>query len=301
METREAQKKFLDYIGTEKGYSPHTLLAYHYDTEKLIAFLSAQNISIIEQVDRFHLTDFIRSLEESLKLQVSSRARTVATLKSFFDFLILKEIISYNPASFISQPKVPRKLPYFLSENDSRSLLRAILRTATEWYRIRDYCIASLFLNTGVRLSELCGIQLADLNVEDKSIRIIRKGNKEAFVYLDEDTGGFLTKWVKFRQRYRNANSLQHVFISKWGRPISPATVIELIKAYSVRSGIVKNGNRPFTPHKLRHSFATRLLSKGENLRTVQELLGHTSISSTQIYTHVSQPELRTSIERNRL
>lgn len=299
MEIREAQKRFLEYITSEKGYSQNTHLAYRFDTDKLLAFLSKQNITTVDQVDRFHLTDFIRSLEESQSLQITSRARIVATVKSFFGFLAAKEIVSHDPASFISQPKVPRKLPYFLTENDSRALLRTILRTATEWYRVRDYCIASLFLNTGIRLSELCGIQLADLNVDDKSIRVVRKGNKEAYVYFDEDTLGFLTRWLKFRHRYRNAETLSHVFLSKWGRPISPANVIEQIKGYSVKAGIVKNGNRPFTPHKLRHSFATRLLSRGENLRTVQELLGHTSISSTQIYTHIVQEELRKSVEKN--
>lgn len=167
MEIKEAQKRFLDYITSERGYSPNTQLAYRYDTDKLIAFLSGQNISTVDQIDRFHLTDFIRSLEES-QIQVSSRARIVASMKSFFNFLLRKEIISVDPASFISQPKVPRKLPYFLTENDSRALLRTILRTATEWYRVRDYCIASLFLNTGIRLSELCGIQQSDLNLDDK-------------------------------------------------------------------------------------------------------------------------------------
>ena len=197
MEIREAQKRFLEYITSEKGYSQNTHLAYRFDTDKLLAFLSKQNITTVDQVDRFHLTDFIRSLEESQSLQITSRARIVATVKSFFGFLISKEIIAHDPASFISQPKVPRKLPYFLTENDSRALLRTILRTATEWYRVRDYCIASLFLNTGIRLSELCGIQLADLNLDDKSIRVIRKGNKGGLRLLRRGHAGILNQMVK--------------------------------------------------------------------------------------------------------
>ena len=139
------------------------------------------------------------------------------------------------------------------------------------------------------------------MNLDDKTIQIIRKGNKQAYIYIDDDTAASLNRWMKLRASYVNASKLEHLFLSKWGRPISVAAVIELVKAYSIRAGIVRNGSRAPTPHKLRHSFATRLLTQGEDLRTVQELLGHKSISSTQIYTHITQPQLRDATVRHRI
>jgi integrase/recombinase XerD len=300
LQVREAQREFLRYITEEKGFGLNTQLAYQHDTNRLVQYLEKENIFSIKEIDRFHLSDFIRSIENE-GLAVTSRARTVATLKSFFKYLFEKQIISQNPTSFITQPKIPLRLPQYLSTNESRMLLRAILRTASPWYQMRDYCIGALFLNTGLRLSELCNIKLTDLNPEEKSIRIIRKGNKEAYIYYDNDTAGFLKRWIQFRTNYKEAASQEHLFLSKWGRPICVSTVIEMVKKYSTLSGIVKNGARPFTPHKLRHSFATRLLSNGENIRVVQELLGHKSVVSTQIYTHVSKSALKETIEKQHL
>ena len=300
MQTRAAQKEFLRYITEEKGFGINTRLAYQHDTNKLVLYLEKENVASLEEIDRFHLSDFIRSIENE-GLAVTSRARAVATLKSFFKYLSEKQLISQNPASFITQPKIPLRLPQFLTTNESRSLLRTILKTATRWYQTRDYCIAALFLNTGLRLSELCNVKLKDLNLDERAIRIVRKGNKEAYISFDSDTAGFLKRWIQFRKNYRGATVQEHLFISKWGRPICVCTVIEMIKAYSIRAGVVKGSDRAITPHKLRHSFATRLLANGENLRTVQELLGHSSLVSTQIYTHISKASLKEAVEKQHI
>jgi len=295
MEVEEAKKAFLEFLRYEKNYSPKTILAYTSDLKHFIIFLKKQQIPKVEEIDRFHISDHIKELEEK-GLKASSRGRAIAAIRSLFKFLSLKQIISHDPCAFVSQPKIPKRVPVYLSENDSRTFLRTILRIATPFYKIRDYTIALLFLNTGIRLSELYSIRLLDLDLSEKQIRIFRKGNKEAVIFLDDDLISFLKRWLKLRKKYKNAENLDSVFLSKWGRPLGASTIIEMIKMYSIRAGIVRNGNRAPTPHKLRHSFATRLLSKGENLRTVQELLGHSSITSTQIYTHVSQSNLRKAI-----
>jgi site-specific recombinase XerD len=294
----EAQAMFLRYLQIERGFSQNTVLAYQFDTAKLIQFFTEKGLSKIDEIDRFHLRDFIEDLERK-GLQPSSRARIVASTRSFFKYLLTTGQINENSAALLSQPKIPTKLPVFLTEADSRVLLRTILRIGQKRVSLRDFCIVSLFLNTGMRLSELCSICLGDVNLTEKTIRITRKGNKQAYVYLDNDTAASLNRWIKLRGSFKDAAKSDYLFLSKWGRPISTATVIELVKAYSVRAGLVRNG-RPPTPHKLRHSFATRLL-QSENIRTVQELLGHKSISSTQIYTHLSQPQLRDATVRNRV
>ena len=296
MELQSAQNEFLKYIRLEKAFSENTSLAYKADTSKLISFLQKEGIKTIEEADRFHLTDFTRSLDG---LQVSSKSRAIAVIRSFFSFLRERELLTNNPAEFISQPKIPRKMPVFLSEDDSRTLLRTVLRTATVFYKIRDYSIITLFLNTGIRLSELCGIRIGDVDFAAQQIRIVRKGNKEAYIYLDESVISFLKRWLKDRRRYQNHDKTDSLFLSKWGRGIGGATIIEMVKKYAVCAGLVKDGGHQITPHKLRHSFGSRLLSRGENLRTIQELLGHSSITSTQIYTHVTEINLRKTIEKH--
>jgi site-specific recombinase XerD len=296
MELQSAQNEFLKYIRLEKAFSENTFLAYKAETSKLIFFLQKESIKTIEEADRFHLTDFTRSLDG---LQMSSKSRAIAVIRSFFSFLRERELLPANPAEFISQPKIPRKMPVFLSEDDSRTLLRSVLRTATAFYKMRDYTIITLFLNTGIRLSELCGIKIGDVDFAAQQIRIIRKGNKEAYIYLDESVISFVKRWLKDRRRYKNYDKTDSLFLSKWGRKIGGATVIEMVKKYAVCAGLIKDGGHQITPHKLRHSFGSRLLSRGENLRTIQELLGHSSITSTQIYTHVTEINLRKTIEKH--
>lgn len=296
MDLQSAQNEFLKYIRLEKAFSENTFLAYKAETSKLISFLKKENIKTIEEADRFHLTDFTRSLDG---LQVSSKSRAIAVIRSFFGFLRERELLPSNPAEFISQPKIPRKVPVFLSEDDSRSLLRTVLRTATPFYKMRDYAIITLFLNTGLRLSELCGINISEIDFAAQQIRITRKGNKEAYIYLDESMISFLKRWLKDRRRYKNSDKTDFLFLSKWGKRICGATVIEMVKKYVVCAGLIKDGCHQITPHKLRHSFGSRLLSRGENLRTIQELLGHSSITSTQIYTHVTEINLRKTIEQH--
>jgi site-specific recombinase XerD len=296
MELQSAQNEFLKYIRLEKAFSENTFLAYKAETSKLISFLQKESIKTIEEADRFHLTDFTRSLDG---LQVSSKSRAIAVIRSFFSFLRERELLPFNPAEFISQPKIPKKMPVFLSEDDSRVLLRVVLRTATAFYKMRDYAIITLFLNTGIRLSELFGIRIGDMDFSAQQIRIRRKGNKEAYIYLDENVISIIKRWLKDRRRYKNNDKTDFLFLSKWGRRISGATVIEMVKKYAVCAGLIKDGGHQITPHKLRHSFGSRLLSRGENLRTIQELLGHSSITSTQIYTHVTETNLRKTIEKH--
>ncbi|MBL8026105.1 MAG: tyrosine-type recombinase/integrase [Fibrobacteres bacterium] len=295
MELQNAQSEFLKYIRLEKAFSENTFLAYKAETGKLISSLQKEGLITIEEVDRFHLTDFTRSLD---MLQISSKSRAIAVIRSFFGFLRELELLQTNPAEFISQPKIPRKMPVFLSEEDSRALLRTVLRTATPFYKMRDYTIIALFLNTGIRLSELCGIRVRDLDLITPQICITRKGNKQAYIYLDESLVSFVKRWLKDRRGYKNSEKSDFLFLSKWGNQICGATVIETVKKYAIFAGLVKDGGHQITPHKLRHSFGSRLLSKGENLRTIQELLGHSSITSTQIYTHITEINLRKTIER---
>lgn len=279
---------FMDYLEVQKGYSPRTIKAYKDDILKFKAFLLEEGIQSLEAVDSITIRGFMaKSLQTGLSRR--SMARKLSSLRSYYQFLIRREIISINPMELIHIRREPNALPDFLDIEETNQLLND---QENHPLSLRNQAIVALFLSTGIRLSELVNLQWEQFNFFEKSILIHGKGNKDRIVFFDQDTETLLlsySKQVRDRVMAENGQSHNYLFINHRGGQIT-ARGVELIVAQKGRRLA-----RPKTlhPHMLRHTFATHLLNFGADLRTVQILLGHDEVKTTQIYTHVSRAHLK--------
>jgi integrase/recombinase XerD len=283
----EAQiRSFLNYLRVEKGLSANTIQAYRRDMEKFAAFAAKEKIRA-QQINRGHVVDFLRSLYLR-KLDSRSVARHLVTIRHFFRFAFAEGIIQEDPASTIQAPKFRQALPEFLSVEEVDRLLEQPDTSTT--VGLRDKAMIELLYSTGLRVSELCGMKTADVQMETGYLRCIGKGNKERLVPVGRRALDTIQEYMKkSRPEILGEQTSPYLFAGRSGRPMNRIMFWKLLGAYGRKAGLRKT----LSPHMLRHSFATHLLDRGADLRSVQMMLGHSDIATTQIYTHVVEERLK--------
>jgi integrase/recombinase XerD len=277
-------ESFLDYLRVEKGLSPNTLIAYRNDLEKLSRFADENGRSLLS-IERDDLKKFIQHLHES-GLEARSIARALVTVRSLYKFLVLDGHLNRDPSANLDTPKSWQSLPKFLISEEVDRLLDTP-DVATD-LGLRDKAMLEVLYATGLRVSELVALKLSDLNLDMGFLLTLGKGSKERTVPLGQSAINWTKKYLTVRSRLLGKKSSSHLFINAKGQPLSRQSFWKLIVGYGEKAGI---GH--ITPHLLRHSFATHLLENGADLRSVQMMLGHSDISTTQIYTHITNERLR--------
>jgi integrase/recombinase XerD len=279
-------RTFLNCLRVEKGLSDNTIQAYRRDMEKFAAFAATRKVGA-KEIQRGDVVDFLGTLYRK-GLDSRSVARHLVTIRHFFRFALLEGYVQDDPAATIESPRFRQSLPEFLSlEEVDRLLAQPDLR---EVVGIRDRAMIELMYSCGLRVSELCGLRLADLQAEAGCLRCVGKGNKERLVPVGRKALEAVQRYLRVsRPKLLGERTSRHLFLSQTGTPINRIGYWKLLGEYGRRAGLRK----ALTPHMLRHSFATHLLDRGADLRSVQMMLGHSDISTTQIYTHVVEERLK--------
>lgn len=299
---QEAITLFLKHIRFERNYSPHTIRSYTADLVEFLAYLGGPDTELApEQIDHITIRDFLSQLYEKGNGK-SSVSRKLATVRSFFRFLYREGRISQNPARLVRTPKVPRKAPRFLTINEVETILGLPERTTERG--VRDAAMLELLYATGLRVSELVSLNVEDCSLDQQLVRIRGKGRKERISPFGDKAaqaiGDYLATRSRLLQKTRRTDEPNALFLNLKGRRITTRSVQRILEDYMRRSSSRLNVH----PHLFRHSFATHLLNRGADLRSIQELLGHENLSTTQIYTSLAIDELletyRTSHPRAR-
>ena len=278
---------FLSYLRVEKALSQNTIDAYRRDLEKFSAFATERGLEKAPQVKRADVVDFLASLYLR-KLDARSVARHLVSLRQFFRFLLSEELIPEDPVVTVESPKFRKSLPQFLSvEEVDRLLAQPDVSSALG---LRDKAMIELLYSAGLRVSELCNLAVDDLHVDAGSLRCIGKGNKERLVPVGKRALAVLQLYIKkARPEILGEHTSKYLFIIRKGNKLDRIAFWKNLALYGRKAGLRK----ALTPHMLRHSFATHLLDRGADLRSVQMMLGHSDISTTQIYTHVVEERLK--------
>lgn len=278
---------FLTYLTAVKGLSKNTLESYGRDILKLAVFLEGKDITHIDQVGYKHILDFLTYLKEQ-GLNTRSTSRTLISVRQFFKFLLAEKFIESDPTFLIRTPKIKMGLPETLSLEDVEKLLSSPDESSPEG--IRDKSMLEVLYATGIRVSELVELGLNDVNFELGYIIAYGKGSKQRIVPIGEKAKIKLREYLDTsRPRLLKSRTSPHLFVTRLGRKMTRQGFWKIIKAYSRKSGLTKK----ISPHTLRHSFATHLLERGADLRAIQVMLGHSDISTTQIYTHIERERLK--------
>ena len=269
--------EFLNYIEIEKGLSYNTSLAYERDISSFVDFCDTD----ISSVTKLHVSSFILHLKEQ-KLSQTSISRKISAIKSFFKWACANEYVKNNPISFIEQAKIPKHLPKVLSETEITSLEHLSLN-------LFEKVVVELLYSCGLRVSELCDLQLNNINLKSQHIICVGKGSKERLVPFGKFAKELIIEYLEIRENIVETYGLStnKVLLQQDGRETNRQDVYRLIHSLG------KKLNRDISPHTLRHTFATHLLDNGADLRIVQELLGHSNVSTTQLYTHISKKRLK--------
>ncbi len=285
--------EFLEYIKDIRRYSDHTIRNYRIDLFQFIKYLYKVDTSLLVlDIDKEHIKEYMFSMHAK-KMSDKSIARKVATLKSLFNYMSKNNIINRNILASITTPKVSKKLPHLLTEKEIEKLFSIDLDNDEI---LMEMCILELFYATGIRISELASIKLSNVDIHDKTIKVLGKGNKERIVVLGQSS-------IKMLNQYMNIFCEQsQVFLfgsliktRKKTSHISEKAIYNITKKHLKR---ISNDEK-LSPHSLRHSFATHLLQAGADLMSVKELLGHESLSSTQIYTHVQLEKMKKDYKKS--
>ena len=307
---------FLNYLETIKGKSPNTISGYKIDLQLFFRFMKVYkenlndlsleleeiNISDVDEkfINTIKLTDiyaFLSFVEKERNNSTYARARKVATLKSFYKFLYGKaKVIIDNPTLELESPKISKRHPVYLTLEQSLQLLSSLDKSNLNYYR--DYCILTLFLNCGLRLSELCSIEIN--KIKNDTLTIVGKGNKERTIYLNDACIKAINDYLSKRDNSKvPEENKKYLFLSNRNKPINKRTVELLVKKHINTAELLDNN---YTPHKLRHTAATLMYKHGNvDIRSLQNILGHENISTTQIYTHIDDDKLREAVRSNPL
>jgi len=281
--------QFMAYLEIERNYSPNTVSSYRTDLLDFKKFLSDVNGSLpsIREIDRLTIRSYLANLQER-QLARSSVLRKLSSIRSFFKYLCQRGHLDVDPTATLATPKAQRKLPEFLESSEVEALLEA--PDAGTTIGLRDRAILELLYSTGMRVSELLSLDLTDLDRQTALVKVRGKGKKERLLPVGSVAISALENYLAYRHELGGGKSAQAIFLSQRGTRIPDRkSILRRIKKYAQAAGIQKN----ITPHTLRHTFATHMLNAGADLRSVQELLGHASLSTTQIYTHVTRERLK--------
>ena len=281
-------KSFSTYLRIERSLSTNTIESYSNDLNKLSDFLTPKSISATK-VRLNDLKDFISSISEILS--VTSQSRIISAIKSFYKFLLIENLIQTDPSENLVSPKIGRKLPNVLTIEEINLIINSV---ESNNVGIRNRAIIEIIYGCGLRVSELTNLLLSNLFLKQGYIKIVGKGNKERLSPIGslaiDSLNDFLTNvrpGLKINNKF-----FDHVFINNRGTSLSRSMIFKMIKKYTLKANIKKD----ISPHSLRHSFATHLVEGGANLRAVQEILGHSSITTTEIYTHLDSDYLRSNL-----
>ena len=275
---------FLNHLATEKGASEHTTKNYGIDLREFVKFIAEKEFKDLTYLDIRSFLAFLKTREYSK----SSISRKLACLRSFFKYLVRENILTQNPAAGIATPKKEKRLPSFMNPDEITKLLDAPAKNS--WEEKRDKAILEMLYSSGLRVSELAGLNHDDLDFFGGLVRVRGKGKKERIVPVGQAALNSLRAYWDMKAPREVANAIKKpLFISRIGSRLTDRSVRRMILKYVKRTGLGKE----ISPHTFRHSFATHMLDRGADLRSVQELLGHANLSTTQIYTHVTTQRLK--------
>ncbi len=278
--------KFMNYLSIEKNYSLHTIRSYATDLKGFGNFLDSRGTKDIKKVDYFLLRKFLSLLSEK-KMGKRTVSRKISTLKSFFKFMLREGLVKNNPASSLIYPRLDKPLPKFLTEKEVRDILK--LPKGGKFLDLRDKAILEFLYSTGARVAEMVSLKQEKVDFISGIAKVKGKGRKERLLPLGEPALKSLKNYLD--KRIDNNSSL---FVNKRGGTLTDRGVRDIVYKYMRKAALVLR----ISPHTFRHSFATHLLDRGANLRSVQELLGHSSIATTQIYTHLTIDSLKRVYEK---
>ena len=278
--------EYKKYLLIDKKYSDNTILSYMNDLKKFEKFVK-KNIIEVNKNDILKFIEF-----ERLNEDISSVAHSLTVIRNFYNFLIIENVIKDNPTNNIDSPKLKKRLPVVLSKEEIDNLLNIELNNK---YDYRNKAMLELMYATGMRISELINIKMEDINLNNSCVIVNGKGNKERKIPFDEITTYYLDKYInEYRKQFlKKINN--YLFLNCFGEKISRQAFFKTIKSLAIKKDIKKN----FSPHSLRHSFATHMVENGADLRSVQTLLGHSDISTTQIYTNISNKFIKENYEKS--
>ena len=258
----------------ERAMSQNTVASYCSDVEKFLKFYDGR----LEDASVADVEEYLQSREG---LSERSQARVLSSLRSFFDWLVMEKLLKDNPCDRVDGPKIGRYLPNVLSEEEVAALIDSV--EVSGWQGLRDRAILEVLYGCGLRVSEAVGLKISCLYFKEGFIRVIGKGNKERLVPIGDVAIAAVEEYLEARRVPADSESSDVLFLNRFGRSLSRVSMFTMIKAQALAAGIRKE----ISPHTFRHSFATHLLEHGADLRIVQEMLGHESISTTEIYTHI--------------
>lgn len=312
---------FLQYSLTYKNKSPESVNQYNSDLTMFLRYMKYHfhlskekeltdikiNDFTLEQLSKIKQEDihsFISYLSINRKCGPATCARKISTIRIFFKYLtITAKVLKENPAQYLETPKLNKRLPKYLTQTDSEKLLNVSYNDDSNINKSRDFAIITLFLNCGLRLSELVGINISDIKFDEKKMTVIGKGNKERTIYLNDACIDAIENYLKDRPKEGikndSKNSDKALFVSSYRQRISKRTVENIVSKELARAGL---DTTKYSTHKLRHTAATLMYQEGHvDIRALQELLGHQSISTTEIYTHVNNEQVRQAVNSNPL
>lgn len=278
--------KFIDELQYEKNYSKLTIDGYLKDLDLFLEYLNENDIKNYKDIEYQDIRLYINYLY-NLKYNNKTISRHISSLRSFFKYLKTNNIIDDNPCILVSNPKLDKKLPKYLSYEDIEKLLNAF--DNNNYIGLRNSTILEMLYSTGIRVSEITNIEINDISLSSKTIKIIGKGNKERIAYFGTKCYNLLNLYLKNSYPKININNLDYLFLSKTGKKINDREIRTIVDSAAKIAGI----DMKISPHVLRHTYATHMLSEGADLRSVQELLGHENLSTTQIYTHLTNEKIR--------
>ncbi len=285
---KETIENFINYLSVERGLAQNTLLAYRLDLQKYSKHLSEKQITSVLEVKREHVTEFILAQKQQ-GLSTTTICRSLAAVKMFHRFLVREHLAPTDPTNLVETPKLWKRVPDVLSQAEIDAMIRAALGKKPQ--QIRDHAILELFYASGMRVSELSQLKVENVNLQVGYVRCWGKGSKERVIPIGMRSRESIKKYCdSARQRLLKSHLSSDLFVSRLGKKMTRQSIWQIIKDYAKKANIKK----VIKPHTLRHTFATHLLQHGADLRSVQEMLGHADIATTQIYTHVDRDRLKT-------
>lgn len=278
--------KFIEEIKYEKNYSELTVKGYETDLYMFLEYLNENDIKTYKNIDYQKIRDYISYLYE-LDYNNKTICRHISAIRSFFKYLKINNYIDDNPCTLVSNPKLDKRLPKYLNFEEIEKLLNAF--DNNNYLGLRNSLILELLYSTGIRVSEITNIKLKDISLSNKTIIIDGKGNKQRIVYFGNICLNLLKKYIDSSYPILNKDNSDYLLLSKTGKKINEREIRKVVDDASSIAGI----KIKISPHVLRHTFATHMLIEGADLRSVQELLGHENLSTTQVYTHLTNEKIR--------
>lgn len=294
MQWQSTLKGFQSFLKLERSLSANSIVAYTEDVERFVQFLAEKKLNLNpEQIEHKHLTDFLQWLNK-LERSATTQSRVISGIRAFYKYLLLENLVTKNPTELLETPKIGRTLPDVLNVEDIDQLLNAVEMSTPKGHR--DRTMLETMYSCGLRVSELVNLKISDLFFDTEFVRVIGKGNKQRLIPIGREAMKFINI---YKDTIRVHSPVQKgfedfLFLNNRGRKLTTTMVFLIIRGLATKIGMKKH----VSPHTFRHSFATHLVENGADLRSVQEMLGHESITTTEIYTHMDRKYLRDTIDK---